>query len=80
MKPASTAAPYIETEHLLLGRLREDRRTAKHLLPELKSVEYIRQQIENRITRGERFSTAVEVPLSADCKRVLKLAAVESAA
>jgi hypothetical protein len=64
-------SPYIETEHLLLGLLREDYRTTKHL---------IRQQIENRITRGERFSTAVEVPLSADCKRVLKLAAVESAA
>ena len=73
-------SPFIETEHLLLGLLREDYRTAKHLLPELKSAEYIRQQIENRITRGERFSTAVEVPLSADCKRVLKLAAVESGA
>jgi ATP-dependent Clp protease ATP-binding subunit ClpC len=71
-------SPYIETEHLLLGLLREDYRTAKHLLPELKSEEYLRQQIEGRITRGKNFSTAIEVPLSAECKKALKLAAGES--
>jgi hypothetical protein len=71
-------SPYIETEHLLLGLLREDYRTAKHLLPELNSMEYLRQQIEGRITRGERFSTAVEVPLSDESKQALKIAAGES--
>jgi ATP-dependent Clp protease ATP-binding subunit ClpA len=72
-------SPYIETEHLLLGLLREDYRTAKHLLPELDSVENLRQQIENRITRKESFSTSVEVPLSDESKRVLKFAVGESA-
>jgi ATP-dependent Clp protease ATP-binding subunit ClpA len=72
-------SPYIETEHLLLGLLREDYSTAKHLLPELNSVENLRQQIENRITRKESFSTSIEVPLSDDCKRALKFAAGESA-
>lgn len=70
---------YIETEHLLLGLLREDHRIVKHILPDLKSVGRIRLQIEARITRGQRFSTAVEVPLSEECKRVLKFAAGESA-
>jgi hypothetical protein len=71
-------SPYIESEHLLLGLVREDHRTVKHLLPELTSVGYLRQQIEARITRGQRFSTAVEVPLSAECKDALKLAAREA--
>lgn len=72
-------SPFIETEHILLGLLREDYRTAKHLLPELNSVENLRQQIENRITRKECFSTSVEVPLSDESKHVLKFAAGESA-
>jgi hypothetical protein len=71
-------SPYIETEHLLLGLLREDYRTAKHLLPELNSLDHIQQQIEKRVTRKERFSTAVEVPLSAESKQALTLAAGES--
>jgi ATP-dependent Clp protease ATP-binding subunit ClpA len=71
-------SPYIETEHLLLGLLREDYRTAKYLLRELGSAEYIRQQIEGRIKRGERFSTAVEVPLSPESKQALTFAAEES--
>ena len=69
----------IETEHLLLGLLREDLKTVRHILPALKSVDNIRQEIESRITRGERFSTAVEVPLSEECKHALKFAAGESA-
>jgi Clp amino terminal domain, pathogenicity island component/SnoaL-like domain len=71
-------SPYIETEHLLLGLLREDLKTMKYLLPDLKSAEYLRRQIEDRITRGEAFSTAIEVPLSDECKHALKFAAEES--
>jgi hypothetical protein len=67
-------SPYIETEHLLLGLLRED-----HLLSNLLAKEHIveteiRAEIERRITRRERFSTSVEVPLSDECKRILKFA------
>ncbi len=65
---------YIETEHLLLGLLREDRALAKCFLGETNFEPEIRAEIEKRITRGERFSTSVEVPLSDDCKKVLKLA------
>lgn len=71
-------SPTIDTEHLLLGLLCEDYKVAKHLLPGLKSAEYFREQIESQITRGERFSTSVEVPLSERSKQALKLAAGES--
>lgn len=69
---------YIETEHLLLGLLREDRALAKWF-PGSSNVEpEIRAEVEKRITRGERVSTSVEVPLAADSKRVLTLAAETS--
>jgi hypothetical protein len=32
----------------------------------------IQQEIEKQIQRGERFSTAAEVPLSVESKRVLR--------
>jgi ATP-dependent Clp protease ATP-binding subunit ClpC len=38
----------------------------------------IRAEIEKRITRGECFSTSVEVPLTDDCKKILNLAVEES--
>ncbi len=69
---------YIESEHLLLGLLREDRGLAKWF-PGEKNVEAeIRTEIERRITRGERISTSVEVPLTAECKKILNLAAEAS--
>jgi hypothetical protein len=71
-------SPYIETEHLLLGLLREDHNTAQVLLPNLPSKEQIRQQIESKITQRERISTSVEVPLTKDSKRVLNIAAEEA--
>lgn len=71
-------SPYIETEHLLLGLLREDQNTAQILLPDLPSKEQIRQQVESRIIQGERISTSVEVPLTKDSKRVLNIAAEEA--
>ncbi|MGB2679266.1 MAG: Clp protease N-terminal domain-containing protein [Candidatus Acidiferrum sp.] len=71
-------SPYIETEHLLLGLLREDRALAKWFPGESNVEPQIRSEIEKQITRGERISTSVEVPLSAECKKVLTLAAETS--
>jgi hypothetical protein len=71
-------SPYIETEHLLLGLLREDRALGKWCPGESNAGPEIRSEIEKRITRGERFSTSVEVPLTAECKKVLTLAAEAS--
>src|SRR5260370_561499 len=71
-------SPYIETEHLLLGLMREDKGLASRVLRQQGSIESIRKEIEARITIRERISTSVEVPLSAECKRILNMAAEEA--
>ncbi|MBI3404036.1 MAG: ATP-dependent Clp protease ATP-binding subunit [Acidobacteria bacterium] len=71
-------SPYIETEHLLLGLLREDKALANRFLKAHGSIESIRREIEARITIRERISTSVEVPLSIECKRILNYATEEA--
>jgi uncharacterized protein (TIGR02246 family) len=72
-------SPHIETEHLLLGLLREDRILALHVLPRLGEGGSIRQEIESQVKVRERISTTVEMPLSEECKRILNFAAQEAA-
>src|SRR3989304_3677981 len=65
-------SPYIQSEHLLLGRLRrEDKARATPFLPAHGSLEPIRKQIEGRPTIRERVSTSVELPFSQEVKQVL---------
>jgi hypothetical protein len=71
-------SPYIETEHLLLGLLREDKALTNRFLRAHASVESIRKQIEGRTTVKEPISTSVDLPLSNECKRVLAYAAEEA--
>jgi ATP-dependent Clp protease ATP-binding subunit ClpC len=71
-------SPCIETEHLLLGLVREDKGLANRYLRNQGSIESIRKEIEQRITIRERISTSVEVPLSAESKRILAFAAEEA--
>jgi hypothetical protein len=71
-------SPYIETEHLLLGLLREDRTLTARFLGHDASVESIRKQIEGHTTLREKTSTSVDLPLSNECKRVLAYAAEEA--
>src|SRR5512140_3486595 len=70
-------SPYIETEHLLLGLLREDKRLSNKLLP-IESVAEIRKTVELRTVIREKVSTSVDLPLSNECKRVLAYAAEEA--
>src|SRR6201986_2800806 len=70
-------SPYIETEHLLLGLLREDKALTNRFLRSHASVESIRKQIEGHTTIREKVSTSVDLPLSNECKRVLAHAAQE---
>jgi len=72
-------SPYIETEHLLLGLVREDKALTNRLLRSHASVESIRKQIEGHTTIREKVSTSVDLPLSSECKRVLAYAADEAA-
>jgi hypothetical protein len=70
-------ASFIQTEHLLLGVLRED--TAMVLRTHL-DPESVRKEVESRSAIGERVSTSVDLPLSAQCKRALAYAAEEAEA
>ena len=70
--------PYIDTEHLLLGLLREDKALANRFLRSHAAVESIRKQIEGHTTIREKVSTSVDLPLSHECKRVLAYGAEES--
>src|SRR5689334_5893141 len=71
-------SPYIETEHLLLGLLREDKALTNRFLRSHASIESIRKQIEGHTTIREKVSTSVDLPLSHECKRVLAFAAEEA--
>lgn len=71
-------SPYIETEHLLLGLLREDRQIAARFLGQIGGAEAVRSEIESRIAVRERISTSIEVPLTQESKRILNLAVEEA--
>ena len=72
-------SPYIETEHLLLGLLREDKALTNRFLRGHAQVEAIRKQIEDHTIMREKVSTSVDLPLSNEGKRVLAYAAEEAA-
>jgi ATP-dependent Clp protease ATP-binding subunit ClpC len=69
----------IETEHILLGLLREDKALASRFFPRTETaLENIRKQVEGRSPSREKVSTSVELPLSDESKRVLTYAAEEA--
>lgn len=70
-------SPYIETEHLLLGILREDKALTFRFL-KADPAESIRKQIDSRTLHGKKISTSVDLPLSNECKRVLEHSAQEA--
>src|SRR5690349_7829625 len=71
--------PSIETEHLLLGMLRESPALLARLIPKI-DREMIRQQVAEHRARGEYIATSVDLPLSEESKRVLKFALEEAEA
>ena len=71
-------SPCIESEHLLLGLLREDKALSNRFLRNNASVEAIRRQIEARVFVREKTSTSVDLPLANDCKLILAYAAEEA--
>src|SRR3954468_24699610 len=70
-------SPYIETQHLLLGALRECR-AFPVLVPGIHSGKSIRAEIDTRMQPGQKISTSVDLPLSNESKRVLAYAAEEA--
>jgi uncharacterized protein (TIGR03435 family) len=71
-------SPYIETEYLLLGLLREAKALANRFLRSHAAVESMRKQIEGHTAPREKVSTSMDLRLSDECKRVLTYGAEES--
>lgn len=69
----------IETEHLLLGLIRENNGLTGKLLSRSEiEADAIRSEIQTRTEVREKISTSVEIPLSVESKRVLAYAAEEA--
>jgi ATP-dependent Clp protease ATP-binding subunit ClpC len=71
-------SPYIETEHLLLGLVREDHALTNRFTRSQATLESIRNQIEGHTALREKISVSVDLPLSQECKRVLAYSAEEA--
>ena len=73
----SFGAPFIDTEHLLLGLIREDKVLPARLPGG--AGERIRQRIETNLSEPRRqISRSVDMPLSPDSVRVLSLGAEQA--
>jgi ATP-dependent Clp protease ATP-binding subunit ClpC len=69
----------IETEHLLLGLIREGKGlTARIFTKGHLSMDQIRKEVEGRSPYREKVSTSVDLPLSLESKRVLSHASEEA--
>ena len=71
-------SPYIESEHLLLGLLREDKALTYRFLRPPGTMEAIRKAIEQHTTVREKTPTSIDLPLSNESKRALAYAAEEA--
>ncbi|MCG6921771.1 MAG: ATP-dependent Clp protease ATP-binding subunit [Acidobacteria bacterium] len=72
-------SPSIETEHLLLGLIREGKGLTSRLFSKNNvPTEEVRKEIEGRSPYREKVSTSVDIPLSPNSKRVLGFAAEEA--
>ncbi|HEV3254475.1 MAG TPA: SgcJ/EcaC family oxidoreductase [Candidatus Acidoferrales bacterium] len=68
----------IESEHLLLGLLQEDGKLVQRFLGLPTTTGVIKKEIEAQVKKGRQFGTNVEVPLSAECQRILCYAPEET--
>src|SRR6266851_10038573 len=71
-------SPSIDTEHLLLGLLREDKEVVRHVLLRA-DFDALRQEVTSRIKPGPKsIPTNVDLPLSEHAKRALRYGAEEA--
>jgi ATP-dependent Clp protease ATP-binding subunit ClpC len=69
----------IETEHLLLGLIREGKGLTSRIFARSHlSLESIRKEIEGRTVFRDKVSTSVDIPFSPETKRVLQFSAEEA--
>jgi ATP-dependent Clp protease ATP-binding subunit ClpC len=67
----------IESEHLLLGLVREDEAVVTRFVRDA-SLAALRDEITGRMTVKEKVPTSVDLPLSDECKRILAYTAEEA--
>src|SRR5262245_47777733 len=65
---SSFGSTSIETEHLLLGLIRESKPLLDRWIP---AIETIREEVERSIQVREKVSTSIDLPLSSEGKRIL---------
>ena len=70
-------SPCIETEHLLLGLLREDKALFFRFLREMTYLP-VQEEVRRRTVSKEKFPTSVDLPLSPQSKRALAHAGEEA--
>jgi ATP-dependent Clp protease ATP-binding subunit ClpC len=69
----------IESEHLLLGLIREGKGLTARIFARARlPLEQLRKEIEGRTVVRDLVSTSVEIPFSAETKRILQRAADEA--
>jgi hypothetical protein len=71
-------SPCIDTEHLLLGLLRESKDIVRRYMDARAEVSEIRAEIEAAAVRRDSTSTSIDLPLSNEGKRTLAHSAEES--
>ena len=69
----------IEAEHLLLGLIREDKGFTRGIFEAAHlSLESVGEEVRRRTGSREKVGTGVDIPFSAETKRILQFAADES--
>lgn len=71
-------SPYIETEHLLLGILREDKGLVTRFIKAHAAIKSIHEEVERYANKDVNVPTSVDLPLSNEGKHVLEHAAKEA--
>ncbi len=72
-------SPYIESEHLLLGFLRENKRYLPRLSPSSSpTLDSVRQQLAAHTPSRQKIATSIDLPLNEECKRILLHASEEA--
>jgi ATP-dependent Clp protease ATP-binding subunit ClpC len=69
---STVGSPYIESEQLLLGLLREDKAITERLFRSYADVESIRKQIESQTIVREKLQTSVDLPMSNEWKLIFR--------
>jgi len=76
---AQHGSPFIETEHLLLGLLREGKPFVSRFLKAFDSVDKIQREVLGHIVDRPRLASTADIPLSQEVKNIIQALAVQEA-